>query len=194
VQDWPRVDGPGHVARPAHQHGGQEVGDRHLLAQQEGTARFEVVCNPVPGPLDPFARLSLAGLDVGFAGRLGRIEPGAVRRLQRVRQEEHPLGVLRALGCPDRGSQAARGVNVAQVHRDGGRLAERAAVDHQGGNHAGRVELQVLGRLLLTLVEVERSELVGQVELDEQPVHHEGGRARRVIEDQHGRLGLREGR
>jgi hypothetical protein len=90
----------GHIPRPAHEHGCMKI---------DGAARIAGDVRRVPEPrIDTLPYLLDAHLRMRFH-RLGRfstpdlvgIEPGAIERLQRVGEIEHPLKVIRPLrGIP----------------------------------------------------------------------------------------------
>jgi hypothetical protein len=109
---------------------------------------------------------------------------------------DQPLQVFATLGILDPRRQRAVGVAVGQVDGDGGVLAHDHVAVGQSRDLPGGIELQVIGRLLLALADVDGPDVEGDAQLLEHPVGDERPAGRRVIEGDpalggHGALRLR---
>src|SRR5690606_39623708 len=177
---------PRHVAGPAHQHHQVEVGHAWFGTEQAGAAAGQVRVDPFPGRLDPRPHVLARGVAVACTRHFMRIPPDPEQRLHRLRKVEHPLQAVAARRVAVRRHQPRLRMLLGQVQGDRGCLGHRPAVQHQGRDHAGGVERQVLRGFLLALVEVQLPQFVVDAQVDEQPVDEHAGGAGRVVEDGHG--------
>ena len=175
-----------HVARPAHEHRRHEVRGADAVAEQVAAGLRDLPVDAVERGLDARPRGGLHRLDAGLARRLVRVEPVVVRDLQRVRQEEHPALVGRALLVADGRRETGLRVALGQDHAERSRLAERRAVHDEGRHDAARVQLQVLGLAVFARLDVHLHLVVRLAELDQHPVHEQARGARGPIECVHG--------
>src|SRR2546425_835528 len=148
---------------------------------------------PAPSSTPPPPALSTKGGQARSAPARVSPHPGAppppggrsppLRRgeehLPRQRAEAVPE-VMRRLDLLDAHESARRGVGgqerrarvaLVQVLDDGARLVERDAVVRERGHLAVRAARQVLGRLVLALLEAEQDGLVGEALLLERQLH-----------------------
>ncbi|KAG1389711.1 hypothetical protein G6F59_015453 [Rhizopus arrhizus] len=119
---------------------------------------------------------------MGLAGHFVRIDPGPIGRLQRIGAPEHPAVGVAALGRTHRRQQAGVRMAVSQVQRDRRRLGQYQAINHQRRHHTGRIQRQVVRRLVLARVEIQQHQFVLDAQLDQQPVHDQRGGTGRTIQ------------